>query len=137
MGWTGTLVPLSAPRTLAAMAQMPKISLPYVETHELQAGCADIATSSCSGANPAVLVKRCKLRYPDPHGGVVPSRADAAAMKNPSASIPSNGEEQIFHVWERTDLSQALSSSPALLLSHAGTAHDGASQEREKRRLEN
>lgn len=82
MAWTGTSVLLSDPRTLAAMAQMSKISEANVKTQT--AGCADIAVSICFGANPAVLVKgRCKHHYPGPHGGVVPGRADTGSHEEP------------------------------------------------------
>lgn len=39
------------------------------------------------------------------------------AMKSPSTSIPSNGEEHIFHGQRRTNSSQALSFSPCSALS--------------------
>lgn len=43
-----------------------------------------MATSSCFGANLAVLVKGgCKLHYPDPHGRVAPRRADAVSHEEP------------------------------------------------------
>lgn len=85
-----------------------------------------------------MLVKgRCKLHYPDLHGGVAPGRADTVSHEDPSTSIPSNGEEHVFHGRWRTNSSQVLSFSPALLLAQSGTAHDGTSQDGERRRLEN
>jgi len=78
------LRPLSALRPLAAMAQMLEISQPYMKTCELEGGCADTAASSCFGAIQAVLVKGgCKLHYPDVHGGVAPSMADAVSHEEP------------------------------------------------------
>lgn len=82
---------------------------------------------------PAVLrqIHQCWCREdvnsPDLHSVAVPSREPLLPVKNPSTSVPSDGEEQFMP--KSLNLSQALSSSStASFPSHSGSACDTSFQ---------
>lgn len=56
-GLVGTLEPLCASEALAAMDKCQRYPKAYVKTHELEAGCADTATSSFFGSNSIMPAK--------------------------------------------------------------------------------
>lgn len=102
---------------------MPRISQAYVRTHELEAGCADTAASSCFGSN-SVMPSRGGHKTPLYWltWWSSPKHLHSYQWWRTSFSWPRVPAE------ERTSLSQVLSSSPAPLSPHSGAARDDTSQ---------